>query len=42
MNLQMKRIYPAILSLAIAASSIAAPIDEARKLYREGDYAAAA
>ncbi len=42
MNLQMKRIYPAILSLAIAASAIAAPIDEARKLYREGDYAAAA
>jgi len=42
MNLQMKRIYPAILSLAIAASAIAAPVDEARKLYREGDYAAAA
>lgn len=35
------KIYAAALALMLAANAVAAPIDEAKRLYREGDYAAA-
>ena len=35
------KIYAAALALMLAATAVAAPIDEAKRLYREGDYAAA-
>ena len=38
----MKKLYIFIASLAVMASAAAAPVDEARKLYREGNYEEAA
>lgn len=38
----MKRLYIFIVSLAVMAAAAAAPVDEARKLYREGNYEEAA
>lgn len=38
----MKRISVILISLAVFASAVGAPVDEARRLYREGNYAEAA
>ena len=39
--MKIKRLSAILISLAMVASSFAATVDEARRLYREGSYEAA-